>query len=159
MNSPRFFSNYRQAHEFWEAMDKANLRIVFTNGCFDILHIGHVICLEQARALGNYLVVGLNSDDSIRGIKGPSRPVNPFDDRAGVLAALRSVDLVIGFDQDTPAELIRQIDPQVLVKGGDWPIEAIAGADWVTQRGGQVVTIPLVQGRSTTAVIEKMQRD
>ena len=154
----RIFRDYQCAASSWEETRKGLREIVFTNGCFDILHAGHVKCLEQARSFGQFLVVGLNGDASITRLKGPERPINSFLDRATVLAALRAVDLVIGFDEDTPAKLIQAIDPQVLVKGGDWSVESIAGADWVQSRGGRVVTIPLVAGRSTTRTIEKLRK-
>jgi rfaE bifunctional protein nucleotidyltransferase chain/domain len=131
-------------------------RIVFTNGCFDILHPGHVDLLARARALGDVLVVGLNTDASVSGLKGPSRPVNPYMDRALVLSALGSVDFVTGFSQPTPAGLISAIKPNVLVKGGDWPVEAIAGRESVQASGGQVVSLPLMPGYSTTAILARI---
>lgn len=129
--------------------------VVFTNGCFDILHAGHVRYLTEARRMGDLLVVGLNGDASICRLKGPSRPVNGFDDRAEVLAGLGCVDFVIGFDEDTPAFLIEAIKPHVLVKGGDYTIENIVGADTVLALGGKVITLPLVEGRSTSAIIAR----
>ncbi len=137
-------------------------RIVFTNGCFDILHAGHVRYLAQARALGDRLVVGLNSDASVRRLKGAQRPVNPLDDRATVLSALASVDWVLPFgddaeEGDTPLRLIQQVAPDVLVKGGDYRIDQIVGADWVLARGGQVQVLDFVEGRSTSGVIQKIQ--
>lgn len=131
--------------------------VVFTNGCFDILHAGHVDLLARARALGDRLIVGINSDASVRSIKGPSRPVNSQDARRAVLLALESVDEVVIFDELTPERIITELEPDVLVKGGDWKPTEIIGADLVTSRGGRVVSIPLVDGYSTTAVIEKMQ--
>lgn len=130
-------------------------KVVFTNGCFDILHAGHVRYLAEARRMGDLLVVGLNGDASIRRLKGPVRPVNGFDDRAEVLAGLACVDFVVGFDEDTPASLIEAIKPQVLVKGGDYTIETIVGADTVIAHGGQVMIVPLVEGKSTTAIIAR----
>lgn len=130
--------------------------IVFTNGCFDILHPGHVDLLERARALGNVLVVGLNTDASVRGLKGPCRPVTPFADRARVLAGLACVDFVTGFAEPTPLELIRAVAPDVLVKGGDWPVEAIVGREAVEAAGGRVVSLPLLPGYSTTSLIERI---
>lgn len=139
-------------------------KIVFTNGCFDILHAGHVHYLEQAKALGDRLVVGLNSDESVRRLKGASRPVNDFEGRATVLTALASVDWVIPFGEinndqydDTPYHLIDQISPDVLVKGGDYKVDQIIGADLVQERGGEVAIIEFVDGRSTTRIIEKIQ--
>lgn len=132
-------------------------KIVFTNGCFDILHVGHVTYLKKARRLGNILVIGLNSDKSVRSIKGPSRPLNSQRDRAQVLASLYFVDYVTIFGEDTPERLIRKLKPDVLVKGGDWKGKDIAGASFVKSLGGRVVTIPFVKGYSTTAIINKMK--
>lgn len=133
----------------------AHKRIVFTNGVFDILHAGHTTYLDAARALGDVLIVGLNSDASVKRLKGPERPINTESDRATVLEALRSVNYVVLFEQDTPLELITMIVPDVLVKGGDYTRQTIIGADVVEQHGGRVVTIPLVEGRSTTNVINR----
>jgi rfaE bifunctional protein nucleotidyltransferase chain/domain len=130
--------------------------VVFTNGCFDILHPGHVDYLQRARALGSCLVVGLNSDASVRRLKGPSRPVNDEASRAMVLSALACVDYVVVFEEDTPYELIRDVAPDVLVKGGDWSVERIVGRDLVEASGGRVLSIPLLAGHSTTAVIERI---
>ena len=133
-------------------------RIVFTNGCFDILHRGHVEYLQEAAALGDRLVIGLNSDASVkRQNKGPERPLNDELSRAKVLAALRLVDAVVIFDQDTPLELIQAIGPDVLVKGGDWPEDKIVGADLVKSRGGSVHSLKLVDGFSTTGLVEKIR--
>ena len=133
-------------------------RIVFTNGCFDILHRGHVEYLDAARRLGDRLIVGLNGDESVRRLKGEGRPVNPFDDRALVLAGLASVDAVIRFDEDTPLRLIEGILPDVLVKGGDYRAEEIVGAKEVIAAGGEVVVAPLVPGRSTTGILDRSRR-
>ena len=130
--------------------------IVFTNGCFDLLHPGHVDLLARCRALGNTLVVGLNADASVRGLKGPSRPVTPWQDRAFVLAGLASVDFVTAFDEPTPLRLIEALGPDVLVKGGDWPIERIVGRQSVEARGGRVVSLALLPGYSTTALITRL---
>lgn len=138
-----------------ESLRGAQQRIVFTNGVFDILHAGHTTYLDAARALGDVLIVGLNSDSSVKRLKGPDRPINTEADRAIVLAALRSVDHVVVFEQDTPLELIEVIVPDVLVKGGDYTRQSIVGADVVESHGGQVLTIPLVEGRSTTNVINR----
>lgn len=133
-------------------------RAVFTNGCFDLLHPGHVDCLEQARALGDFLIVAVNSDASARGLdKGEGRPVVPQDDRARVIAALACVDYVTIFDQPTPRELIGALLPDVLVKGGDWPLDQIAGREEVEAAGGRVVSIPLAPGYSTTNLIERIR--
>jgi len=133
-------------------------RIVFTNGVFDLLHRGHVEYLAEARALGNCLVVGINSDDSVRRLgKGDGRPLVPAADRAAVVGALRSVDLVVIFDDDTPEQLIREVRPDVLVKGGDWAIETIVGREFVESTGGRVVSVPLRAGFSTTALVERVR--
>lgn len=133
--------------------------LVFTNGCFDILHRGHVTYLAQARALGASLVVALNTDESVRRLgKGAERPVNPLQDRAAVVAALAAVDLVTWFDADTPLALIVALRPEVLVKGGDWPEERIVGAAEVRSWGGRVVSLPIVHARSTTELIERIRK-
>jgi rfaE bifunctional protein nucleotidyltransferase chain/domain len=133
--------------------------LVFTNGCFDILHRGHVTYLAQARALGASLVVAANSDVSVKRLgKGDDRPVNPLADRMAVLAALECVSLVTWFDEDTPLERIRDCRPDVLVKGGDWPVERIVGAPEVIGWGGRVHSIPFLHERSTTALLEKIRR-
>ena len=134
----------------------AGERIVFTNGVFDILHPGHVRYLQAARAHGDLLIVGLNSDASVRRNKGPKRPINSEEERAEVLAALACVDAVSVFDEDTPAEIIRRVQPDVLVKGADWPADQIVGRDTVEARGGQVVLEKVEPGYSTTAIIEKI---
>ena len=144
-----------ELRELVESLRGAQQRIVFTNGVFDILHAGHTTYLDAARALGDVLIVGLNADASVKRLKGPDRPINTESDRATVLAALRSVDHVVIFEQDTPLELITMIVPDVLVKGGDYTRQTIVGADVVEQHGGHVVTIPLVEGRSTTNVINR----
>lgn len=132
-------------------------RVVFTNGVFDLLHPGHVDILSAARALGDALVVGVNTDDSVRRLKGPGRPVRNENDRAHVLAALEAVDAVVLFDEDTPLELIRALWPDVLVKGGDYTVDTVVGAQDVMQRGGDVVIIPLTPGHSTTGTVERMR--
>jgi len=134
--------------------------LVLTNGCFDILHRGHVSYLDQAAQLGNSLIVAVNSDDSVRQLgKGANRPCNPLADRMAVLAALASVSLVVAFDETTPASLIRIIQPDCLVKGGDWLPEHIVGADYVLDHGGQVHAIPILYPRSTTDIIERIQQN
>ena len=132
-------------------------RLVFTNGCFDILHAGHVSYLISARNLGDALMVGLNSDRSVSGLKGPYRPVTPEQDRARILAALEAVDVVCLFDEENPARLIRQVMPDVLVKGGDYIPEKIVGYEEVTTNGGRVEVIPLFEGYSTTGLIQKIK--
>jgi rfaE bifunctional protein nucleotidyltransferase chain/domain len=132
-------------------------RIVFTNGCFDLLHPGHIGSLEQARALGDALIVGLNSDASVRELKGAGRPVLPERERAEILAALECVDGVVIFDDLTPREVIARLLPDVLVKGGDWPGDQIVGREEVEAAGGRVVSIPVVPGYSTTAILRKIR--
>ena len=133
-------------------------RIVFTNGCFDILHAGHTDYLARAADLGDILLVGLNTDSSVRLIKGANRPVNPEEARATVMASLSFVDAVVLFDDDTPISLIRQIKPDILVKGDDYKNREIAGADFIRSRKGEVVTLPLLKGFSTTSIIKKIQK-
>ena len=141
------------------ARRRAGQRIVFTNGCFDLIHPGHIRYLRAARRLGDVLVVGLNSDASVRRLdKGPGRPLVPEDDRAEVMAALDMVDYVSIFAEDTPYELIRSVEPDVLVKGGDWSVDRIVGADLVRARGGRVKSIPFAPGYSTTVLLERAQR-
>lgn len=135
----------------------AGKRVVFTNGVFDILHPGHVRYLQAARAHGDLLIVGLNSDASVRRNKGPRRPINPEDERAEVLAALACVDAVSIFDDDTPADIIRRVQPDILVKGADWPTDQIVGRDTVEARGGRVILEPVEQGYSTTALIDRIK--
>lgn len=132
--------------------------IVFTNGCFDILHAGHVSYLEEAKSLGDVLIVGLNSDDSVKRLKGDKRPINTQDDRKSVLEALRSVDLVEVFEDDTPYSLIERVSPNVLVKGGDWAPEDIVGHDFVRSQGGEVLSLSFKRGISSTKIIEKINQ-
>lgn len=138
-----------------QTLRKNGRKIVFTNGCFDLLHMGHVDLLERARALGDVLIVGLNSDSSIRRLKGAERPVQTFTSRARVLAGLAAVDFVVGFEQDTPIELIRTLLPNVLVKGGDYTVDSVVGAEIVIEAGGKVEILSLVPGHSTTGLVEK----
>ncbi len=144
--------NLGQAVEAWR---REGLRIVFTNGCFDVLHVGHIEYLRFARARGDVLLVGVNSDESITRLKGPLRPVNPLDDRLKVLAALEMVDAVVPFEEETPRLLIEAVTPDVLVKGADWADKGVVGREWVESHGGRVVLAPLVPGRSTTAILER----
>ena len=133
-------------------------RVVFTNGCFDLLHIGHIRYLQSAKALGDLLVVGVNSDKSVLSLsKGPGRPLIPVDQRMEVLAALTCVDYIVKFDESTPLQLIKTIQPDVLVKGGDWSADQIVGKDIVEQRGGMVKIIPLVPAISTSMIVERIQ--
>jgi D-glycero-beta-D-manno-heptose 1-phosphate adenylyltransferase len=132
--------------------------VVFTNGVFDLLHVGHLRYLQQARALGDALIVGLNSDRSVRANKGAGRPITPEAERAEILSALACVDGVVVFDEDTPHEIIAALQPDVLVKGADWAADAIVGRDVVEARGGRVVRVPIEAGHSTTALVEKIRR-
>ena len=141
------------------AYRQAGKKIVFTNGCFDILHAGHVRYLNAAKALGDVLVVGLNSDESVRCLKGEGRPVNQETDRAEVMAGLRAVDQVIIFDEATAEELVRQIKPDIYVKGGDYSLDSLPEASIVASYGGETVLVPLVEGRSTTNVIRRLQME
>ena len=142
----------------WFGREKRNRRrIVFTNGCFDILHPGHIRSLEQARDLGDALIVGLNSDASVRQLKGPGRPVLPEQERAEILAALECVDGVVVFDDLTPREVISRLLPDVLVKGGDWAGDKIVGREEVEAAGGRVVSAPVVPGYSTTDILRKIR--
>jgi D-glycero-beta-D-manno-heptose 1-phosphate adenylyltransferase len=143
----------RRRTEGWRA---AGERIVFTNGVFDLLHRGHVEYLEESKALGDRLVVGVNSDASVRRIKGPERPLVPAEERAELLQALACVDLAVIFDEDTPERLIRAVQPDVLVKGGDWTPDRIVGREFVEARGGRVLNVPLREGLSTTALIARI---
>ncbi len=139
-----------------QGLKRRGKRIVFTNGCFDILHIGHIRCLEEAKKRGDFLIVALNSDRSIRSIKGPSRPFTPEAERAEVLSALGCVDYVVIFDEADPLELISSLKPNVLVKGGDWTPETTIGREVVEGTGGEVVIIPQFQGVSTSAIVDRI---
>ena len=139
-----------------EKLKSKNKRVVFTNGCFDILHLGHIKYLQKAKELGDILVVGLNSDISVRNLKGNKRPIFNQDERSQILLALSCVDFVIFFDEKTPLRLIKQIKPDVLVKGGDWKTEDIVGSDFVINRGGVVRSLNFEDGYSTTKTIEKI---
>jgi D-beta-D-heptose 7-phosphate kinase/D-beta-D-heptose 1-phosphate adenosyltransferase len=146
----------RDAKFLGEFLRKAGYKIVFTNGCFDIIHRGHVELLKFARSLGDVLVVGLNDDESVRRLKGKNRPINTLEDRAFVLLSIRWVDFVVPFSEDTPERVIREISPDVLVKGGDYRIEDIAGADFVLSKGGRVEIFNYLEGYSTTSIIKKI---
>jgi D-beta-D-heptose 7-phosphate kinase/D-beta-D-heptose 1-phosphate adenosyltransferase len=145
------------ATDFADAQRRAGRRIVFTNGVFDLLHPGHVRYLQAARREGDLLIVAVNSDRSVRANKGPERPITPERERAEILAALACVDATVIFDEETPADIIRRIQPDVLVKGADWAADAIVGRDTVEARGGKVVRIPVETGWSTSSIIEKIQ--
>lgn len=137
---------------YWRFLEQ---KIVFTNGCFDLLHLGHVSYLEAAARLGDVLVVGVNSDDSVRRLKGPRRPLQSQEARTRILAALEFVEAVVIFEEDTPLRLIEKIAPDVLVKGGDYTPDKVVGAEFVRSRGGEVVILPFVEGYSTTGLIER----
>ena len=147
------------AAQFTAAARAAGQCVVFTNGVFDLLHPGHVRYLQQARALGDVLVVAINSDRSVRAVKGPSRPITPQDERAEILAALACVDAVTVFDEETPHDVVAALQPDVLVKGADWAHDAIVGRDIVEARGGRVVRIPVEQGHSTTTIVGRIRGD
>lgn len=138
------------------ALRASGQRVVFTNGCFDVIHAGHVKLLQRARSFGDVLVLGLNSDASTRRLKGRGRPIVPAKDRAAVLAALACVDYVVFFDEDTPEAIIRALQPDVLVKGGDYRIDQIVGADFVRAAGGSVRRVRLLRGRSTSAMLRRI---
>jgi len=139
----------------WRAEGK---RIVFTNGCFDILHAGHIAYLRSARARGDVLLIGVNDDESVRRLKGADRPINPLEDRMTVLAALEMVDAVVPFGEDTPARIVEEVTPNVLVKGQDWEEAGVVGQEWVEKHGGEVFLAPLVPGRSTTKIAERIKK-
>jgi D-beta-D-heptose 7-phosphate kinase/D-beta-D-heptose 1-phosphate adenosyltransferase len=146
-----------EAAAFAASARQAGRRVVFTNGVFDLLHPGHVRYLAAARALGDALIVGVNSDRSVRANKGKSRPAMPERERAEILAALACVDAVAVFDAETPADIVRQIQPDILVKGADWAEDAIVGRDTVEAHGGRVVRMPIEQGWSTTAILDRIR--
>ena len=146
-----------QAGAFVTGVRAAGGRVAFTNGVFDVLHPGHVRYLAEARALADVLIVGVNSDRSVRAIKGPNRPVNSEQERAQVLVSLASVDAALVFDEDTPYNVIRYLQPDVLVKGADWALDAIVGRAEVEKAGGRVVRVELLKGRSTTSILERIQ--
>lgn len=150
---------YKTLESLCEDLNKTRQgkKIVFTNGCFDILHIGHVRYLQEAKSCGDYLVVGVNTDRSVRELKGPERPLQNENDRAEILAALEAVDATLLFDEETPIRLIEGIKPDVLVKGGDWSIDQIVGSEFVLKNGGEVKSLQFVDGRSTTSVVEKIK--
>jgi len=148
----------KKLKELRKKWKKQGKKLVFTNGCFDLLHLGHIRYLKKAKSLGDFLVVGLNSDRSVKKIKGEKRPILPEKERAEILASLWFVDYVVLFDEETPERLIRELEPDVLVKGADWKLKEIVGADLVRSRGGVVRRIPLYKGRSTTSVIDEIIR-
>jgi|TARA_B100000902_G_scaffold342108_1_gene345959 D-beta-D-heptose 7-phosphate kinase/D-beta-D-heptose 1-phosphate adenosyltransferase len=137
---------------------KDSKKIVFTNGCFDILHVGHIRYLSEAKSLGDILVIGINSDKSVKELKGPSRPINSLSDRALILSELRYVDYVVSFEEQTPLELIKIIMPDILVKGGDYTVETVVGASEVIDSGGQVKLLQFHDGYSSTNYIDKIKK-
>ena len=149
--------SWHQVQELVKTARTKGSRIVFTNGVFDLLHPGHVRYLQQARALGDLLIVGINGDASVRRNKGPGRPITPQNERAEVLAALDCVDAVVVFDEDTPADVIRLVEPDILVKGADWAADQIVGRDTVEARGGRVVLVPVEPGHSTTSIVDRIK--
>lgn len=150
--------DFTDAEPLAEHYRKTQKKIVFTNGCFDLLHIGHVRYLKEASKLGDVLIVGINTDASVKRLKGQDRPIQNENDRAEILASLKCVTHTILFTQDTPIDLIKAIQPDVLVKGGDWPIEKIVGYDIVQKRGGVVKSLNFIEGRSTTNLISKAKK-
>jgi len=158
MSTKSKIADQKQAIETINGWKDQGREVVFTNGCFDILHLGHIDYLEKARALGDKLVIGLNTDDSVRKLKGEERPINPEYARARILAALSFVDMVVPFGEDTPLELISALLPDILVKGKDYDISNIVGADVVLAHGGKVETIDLVDGFSTTNIVQKIKK-
>jgi D-beta-D-heptose 7-phosphate kinase/D-beta-D-heptose 1-phosphate adenosyltransferase len=154
---PKKVMSVPEAMAFVDRLRHAQKKVVLTNGVFDLLHPGHVRYLEAARREGDALIVAVNSDRSVRAIKGPLRPINPENERAEVLAALKCVGAVVVFDEDDPQQIIDRLQPDVLVKGSDWAPNAIIGRETVEARGGRVVRIPLAEGYSTSAIIRKVQ--
>ena len=148
--------NHDELREIIEDLHMAGKKVVFTNGCFDIIHTGHVRYLKLARSYGDVLVVAVNSDESVRRIKGEKRPIMSQAERAEVLAALAVVDYVTVFEEDDPHKVIVELMPDVLVKGGDWEVDSIIGHEFVEERGGKVYSLPYIEGASTTGVIERI---
>ena len=139
-----------------DRLRKEGKKVVFTNGCFDILHVGHIRYLKEAKGYGDILIVAVNSDLSVKSIKGDKRPIVSQSERAEVVAALEMVDYVTMFDEDTPYNIIKKLQPDVLIKGGDWAIDKIVGRDIVEARGGKVIAIPVIEGASTTGIVERV---
>ncbi len=156
MIKDKIFHNPDEAKTTIEDWKAQGQKIVFTNGCFDLIHIGHVLYLEEAKSKGNRLIVGVNSDLSVQQLKGKHRPINDQYNRMHILAALESVDMVMLFEDNTPIELIKMVVPDVLVKGGDWKPEQIVGADIVLKNGGEVLSLQFVENYSTTAIEQKI---
>ncbi len=152
LKSPKTFSAISKK------LQKQGKKIVFTNGCFDILHLGHVDYLERAKKLGNILIVAVNTDKSVKRLKGRGRPVNTEKDRVGVISGLEAVDYVVLFDEDTPLKTIETIKPDILVKGGDWAVSKIVGSSFVLSQGGKVKSLKFLKGRSTTKTLSKISK-
>ena len=148
----------KEAQELIDKLKKEGKKIVFTNGCFDILHVGHMRYLEEAKSFGDYLFVGVNSDESVRRLKGPTRPINNEQDRAELLAGLKSVDYTVVFTEDTPVELIEELKPSIHIKGGDYKKEDLPETKVVESYGGEVYIVSLVEEKSTTNVVKKIQK-
>jgi D-beta-D-heptose 7-phosphate kinase/D-beta-D-heptose 1-phosphate adenosyltransferase len=149
--------DFNEIEKICNSLREQNKKIVFTNGCFDILHRGHIEYLTKAKEFGDVLIVGLNSDTSVKRLKGKDRPINSESDRARILDALKPVDYVVIFEEDTPLRLIQMVKPDVLVKGGDYKVEEIVGSEFVMSYGGKVEIIPFVEGKSTTKIIQKIK--
>ncbi|ROL60130.1 D-glycero-beta-D-manno-heptose 1-phosphate adenylyltransferase [Bacteroidetes/Chlorobi group bacterium MS-B_bin-24] len=149
--------DFNEIEKICNSLREQNKKIVFTNGCFDILHRGHIEYLTKAKEFGDVLIVGLNSDTSVQRLKGKDRPINSESDRARILDALKPVDYVVIFEEDTPLHLIQMVKPDVLVKGGDYKVEEIVGSEFVMSYGGKVEIIPFVEGKSTTKIIQKIK--
>ncbi len=145
-----------EAEKIVKDWQNAGMEVVFTNGCFDLIHIGHLKYLEEAKSLGQKLVIGLNSDASVSRLKGVSRPIKDVKNRSYLLACLQMVDLVVVFEEDTPLKLIEAIQPDILVKGGDWSVDQIVGSDYVLKKGGKVLSLQFLEGYSSTNLIEKI---
>ncbi len=150
--------SWDEARAIRERLRAVGATAVFTNGCFDLVHRGHVTYLQKARSLGDALILGLNSDESVRRLKGEGRPILPMDERAFLLAGLEAVDHICVFDEDTPLELIRMLQPDILVKGGDYTLDGIVGREAVEAAGGKVMTVPVVEGRSTTEIVNRIKK-
>jgi D-beta-D-heptose 7-phosphate kinase/D-beta-D-heptose 1-phosphate adenosyltransferase len=149
--------DFNEIEKICNSLREQNKKIIFTNGCFDILHRGHIEYLTKAKEFGDVLIVGLNSDTSVQRLKGKDRPINSESDRARILDALKPVDYVVIFEEDTPLRLIQTVKPDVLVKGGDYKVEEIVGSEFVVSYGGKVEIIPFVEGKSTTKIIQKIK--
>ncbi len=147
-----------QLEDYLAGCKQGKLKVGFTNGCFDVLHVGHVANLNYCKSKCDILIVGLNSDDSVKRLKGEERPIHAFEARASVLCGLRAVDYVVGFEEDTPLELIQKILPKRLFKGGDYQLEDIVGYDIVTQNGGKVEVFPIVEGFSTSSIVDRAKK-